>query len=197
LKPRLKFVVSQAGIKSGKKASLAMLLDVEDLSGGGWKKLDERTWRTGSSESDTERSNRAREIGSITAWRAFERHNSDQSFWVQLVPFASRSDAETAVRDTRENLLPNLRQNVTIASEQSPQDVAIVAVENPWIYEQHTVTDSGQSCTKIVSGRIEQIVMVIACSGTGEGWTWPEVQAVISSQSEKVRRVLGDTTSPR
>jgi hypothetical protein len=173
-----------------------MLLDTTDLVDNGWKMLAERTWRTGISEPNSERSNRAREIGSISAWRSFSRTNPDQAMWIQLVPFASSEDAATAVIDTHKTLLPNLRQKVTTTSEKVIDGVSIVGVDDPWAFEQRTTTAHGPSCTKIVSGRIEQIVIVVACSGTDEGWLWPDVYAVVSSQNEKVRRHLDRGVSP-
>jgi hypothetical protein len=196
MKPRLRFVVSQVGLKTGKKTSLEMLLDKSDLVDDGWRMLDERTWRTGISEPNSERSTRAREIGSITAWRSFSRTNPDQAIWAQVVPFSSTGDAAMAVTDANASLLPSLRQKVTITSEKAIDVVSIEGIDDPWVFEQHTTTAHGPSCTKIVGGRIEQIVILIACSGTDEGWLWPDVYAVVSSQTEKVRRYLDRGVGP-
>ena len=144
---RLSFVAAQIGPEKGKAASLGMLLEVTELPGYGWKMLDERTWRT----------IRAKEIGSITAWRSFCRGNPDQAIWVQVVPFASTVDAEAAVKDTRASLLPNLRQNVKIVTERKIEDSDTSGIEDPFVFEQVTELAGGFGVTRMVSGRIERI----------------------------------------
>jgi hypothetical protein len=51
---RLGFAAAQLAPKPGARQGLARVVTVDDLPGGGWSVIDERTWRTGVSGRATE-----------------------------------------------------------------------------------------------------------------------------------------------
>jgi hypothetical protein len=76
---------------------LARLLAAADLPGGPWRVLDQRTWRTGTIGSPTLWGDRARQAGSVTAWRSFRDAGAERWAWIQIAPLASAGDAESAL----------------------------------------------------------------------------------------------------
>jgi hypothetical protein len=94
---RLQFAAAQVGPKAGKNEVLARLLAAADLPGGPWRVLDQRTWRTGTIGSPTLWGDRARQAGSVTAWRSFRDAGAERWAWIQIAPLASAGDAESAL----------------------------------------------------------------------------------------------------
>lgn len=88
---RVRWVAASRGRKPGADESLRMLLSTDDLPGGGWKQLDQRTWRTGEADPDSDWARRARESTSITAWRSFEHRRHSRWLWCQATPSLPRT----------------------------------------------------------------------------------------------------------
>ena len=176
---RLRFGAAQVGRKSGKAESLGLLLQSEDMPGDGWRTLDERTWRTGVATPHSERSVRGAKIGSVTAWRSFARTGPDLGAWIQIVPFSSRLDAQSAVADVQVSLLPNLRQQVKVVDERVIDGASIQGLETVWALDQTTVIATGPGTTTFVSGASDRFLLIFACSGPSEGWEWSQVEQFV------------------
>lgn len=130
---RLRFGLAQLGPKPGRKVVLRKLLTPQELPGGGWRTLDERTWRTGEIEKDAGWAVHAREIGSITAWRSFEQESNSCWVWVQAVPLATVDDVGEAMSTIPQRMPRNLHAEVTVMAT---RDVTLdyVFVSGPtWI----------------------------------------------------------------
>src|SRR5258708_31209538 len=95
---RLGFVAAQLMPKPGARQVLARVVTVDDLPGGGWSVIDERTWRTGVSGWATEGGKRARAARSVTACRSFEAVARRQGSWAQAMPLVSELDSLSALQ---------------------------------------------------------------------------------------------------
>jgi hypothetical protein len=148
---RLRFGFAQLGPKPGGKVVLAKLLTSEELPGSGWRKLDERTWRTGEIEKDAGWAVRARDIGSITAWRSFEQKSDFCWIWVQAVPLATAHDVGEAMATIPQRMLRNLHAEVKVtASEDVTLADALVAGPT-WTHRRKTVGPMGERARPFIS----------------------------------------------
>src|SRR5258708_24614603 len=114
---RARFAVAQLGGKAGKRDVLASLLGCGDLPGGPWQIVDERTWRTGVTGPSTPWGERARQAGSLTAWRSFRDATASRWAWVQVAPLAAAEDANHALTGIGERALINLTAAIRLGSE--------------------------------------------------------------------------------
>ncbi len=148
---RLGFIAAQLMPKPGARQVLARVVTVDDLPGGGWSVIDERTWRSGVSVPATKWGRRARAAGSVTAWRSFEAVAARQWCWVQVMPLVSEPDALSALEGIGDRLLRNLRAEVTLLRE---HDVAIEAFPGAgrvWAHEQHTIGPDGEGVARTLA----------------------------------------------
>src|SRR5258708_19218965 len=111
---RTRSAVAQLGRKAGKREVLASLLGCGDLPGGPWQVVDERTWRTGVTGPSTPWGERARQVGSLTAWRSFRDAAASRWAWIQVTPLASAEDANDPLTGIGERALLNLKAAVRL-----------------------------------------------------------------------------------
>jgi len=180
---RMRFVAAQLGSRKGRRRSLSMLAEADDLPGSGWRVRDERTWRTGVG-GDEAWARRAREMKSVTAWRSFE--NAHRWIWVQAIPLASPADAHDAMGALPERLLANLRSRVTVTSSREVTAPSIVGATGTWAREGDTTGDMGLGRSLIVAWIATTTVCVLDCSGRQDQWEWPEVVTVATRQTQRV-----------
>jgi hypothetical protein len=183
---RIRFAIARLGTKAGKARSLNMLVGPSELPGEGWKVLDERTWRTGALGSASEWAKRARAAGSITAWRSFENSSDRRWLWLEVVPLASNSDSEAAVRDVPSRGMAN----AAAPSMQAQRDVANLAVpgvDNVWGVEQDVVTRQGEpGQAKMLAGTHKATLLVVTASGLVAAWSWDDVSAIAALVSARI-----------
>ncbi len=161
---RLGFIAAQLMPKPGARQVLARVVTVDDLPGGGWSVIDERTWR------------------SVTAWRSFEAVAARQWCWVQVMPLVSEPDALSALEGIGDRLLRNLRAEVTLLRE---HDVAIEAFPGAgrvWAHEQHTIGPDGEGVARTLAAACGAYLIVVAASGSPE-WPWDSVVSVARRQA--------------
>ena len=189
---RLRFAAAQLGPKPGKAHALSLLLVPADLPGDGWRAVDERVWRTGTTNPDLDWARRAREAKTLTAWRSFEQASPNRWLWTEAITCASAEDAAAALRDVPHLMLRNLRANVTVTSEGDVGGHSIAGINNQWIYEQLTTGPDGDNAVRYVGGTEGLIVFVSAFSSTGRsGWSWDDIDGVVESQALRVRQQTG------
>lgn len=183
---RLKFAAAQIGGKPGKEQVLSLLIEPPELPGAGWFVIDERTWRTGQTDNPSAAATRARNAGSISAWRSFEQKSHSRWLWVQITPTVSEADAQQLVRDMPNRFLKNSRAEVVVKAERTVKDRAIPGAQNVWCYEQDTTSKKGDSVAKYVAGTVGVVVFVLAASVMTDGWAWDEVIGVAATQARRL-----------
>jgi hypothetical protein len=114
--------------------------------------------------------------------------------WVEVLPFASTSDAESRLPDLETSIVRDPRTKVVGAGGRRVESAEIPeAAEFPFVYETPIVGRNGPSVPKMIGGSIGHIVFVVSCSEMGPGWSWSEVAEVARAQADKVRSVLDGT----
>jgi hypothetical protein len=158
------------------------VVTVDDLPGGGWSVIDERTWRTGVSAPASGWGKRARVAGSVTAWRSFEAVAARQWCWVQVMPLVSEADALSALDGIGDRLLRNLRAEVKVLREHDVDIEAFPRAVRVWAHEQHTIGPDGEGVARMVAVACGAYVIVVSASGSPE-WAWDSVVSVASRQA--------------
>jgi len=180
---------ARLGRKPGKKASLRMLLDVEDLPGEGWRRLGESSWRTGTGGIRSDGLKRAREAGSISAQRRFRRGDL-QRMTIVIVPFASAADAKALETELRAGVIPYHPSKWKVASETiADYREGMLSLENPWAIEQRLEGTSGRALRRVASGTIDRFFIGVGSFSPDSRFTWEEICAIADLQGTKVKRV--------
>jgi hypothetical protein len=175
---RLRFVLAQLRVKRGAGAQLQQLLEADDLPGDGWRRRDQRSWRTGDVADPRPWQAAARAAGSITVWRSFSA--GPRWLWVQWAPLLTPTDAALAMAHAAQPGagLRNLRAEVQVSARRDldpPPGVAGAGLVTAT--EEETTGASSVLTLRCVAG---SSVVVICASGPG--WSWPEVVAVAERQ---------------
>lgn len=186
---RLRFMWAQIGHKPGGARLQARLLSGDDLPGGHWRQIDQRTWRTGVT-SRTAWGDRARAEGSVTAWRSFRDQATGRWLWLQVMPLASAQDARTAVDEVGDVQVRNLRATVRLVAEKDAGIDPFAGAGKIWSREYHTDGPDGPGTTFMLAGAVDEFVVVVSASGQ-PAWDWPSVSGLAASQA---RRLTEDAT---
>lgn len=184
---RARWVAAGLGRKPGKDLSLALLPSEAELPGGSWRRIDERTWRTGEADRGAEWAARARKLGSVTAWRSFECE--ERWLWVQASPLASGDDAALALHDLPSRFLRNLAAEVTVVESRDVPPPDLVGVSLAWAHEQFTTGPRGESAVRYLALRIGRVVGVACASGepTVDHWSLlGSVGALVVDRAQKL-----------
>jgi hypothetical protein len=186
---RFRFVRAQIGPKPGGAAILARLLSGDDLPGGPWRRIDQRTWRTGVTSS-TPWGDRARAAGSVTAWRSFRDQARGRWLWLQVMPLASAQDARTAVDAVGDMQIRNLPARARLVTENDAGVEPFAGASKVWSREYHADGPDGPGTTLMLAGAVGDYVMVVSASGR-PAWDWPSVSDLAAAQA---RRLTQDAT---
>jgi hypothetical protein len=181
---RLRFGWAQLGRKPGGRDLLARLLSDDDLPGGTWRKIDQRTWRTGVATS-TPWGDRAREAGSVTAWRSFRDQAKRRGVWLEVIPLASALDARAALRDVGDIQLRNLRATVRVVDENDIDIEPFVGASAVWAHEYRTAGPDGPGATLMLAAAVEDFV-VIVCVAAQPAWDWSSVSDLAAMQARRL-----------
>ena len=182
---RTRFAVAQLGRKAGKRDVLASLLGCGDLPGGPWQVVDERTWRTGATGPSTPWGERARQVGSLTAWRSFRDAAASRWAWVQVTPLASAEDANDALTGIGERALINLKAEVRLVSESDVPIEPFTHASAVWAREQHTDGRDGPGVVLMLAGTVNEWLMVICLSGS-PAWDWQSASELAAVQAARL-----------
>jgi hypothetical protein len=179
---RWRFAMAQLGRKPGGRDLLRRLLSGDDLPGGTWRKIDERTWRTGAAAS-TPWGDRAREAGSVTAWRAFQDQAAHRWLWLQVTPLASALDARAALHEAGDRLIRNLR--ATLVDESDIDIEPFAGASAVWAHEYQTAGPDGPGTTRTLAGAVEDFVVCVCVAGQ-PAWDWPSVSDLAALQARRL-----------
>jgi hypothetical protein len=182
---RTRFAVAQLGRKPGKRDMLASLVGCDDLPGGPWQIADQRTWRTGVTGPSTPWGERARQAGSVTAWRSFRDATASRWAWVQAAPLASAEDATDALSGIGERMLVNLNAEVRLVSETDVPIEPFTRADAVWAREQHTEGRHGPGVVLMLAAAVSEWLMVLCLSGT-PAWDWQSASALAAVQAARL-----------
>jgi hypothetical protein len=192
----IEVLIAGLGRKPGKQIALGMLLDIRNLPGDEWQVVKERSWRTGVVGKSTDRSRRAREIRSISVERMFHRGVPLGTITLGIYPYASIADAQSAVRDSRVDLMGYRPMNAKVTSEATIEDLRMSGIDNPWALEQHIEERSGSGLRRLTRGNVDRFVVGLGSFAHGQGWAWEDLIPVVAAQGEKIRQFLSSSGVP-
>ena len=183
---RLRFGVGQLLVRPSRHLlePRDVILSLGDLPPG-WRALDQRRWRTGIS--DQPWAQRARQLGSVTAWRSFESPAERQWLWVQASPFANEEDAAAALSAWSQHTLRNLNAQVTVTAAEPGPDIVLPGSR---------VTTLQQSIQGRGSDGIVRYLLWLranvfsAMCASGESWTWPALRDLAATQNDRIDAIL-------
>ena len=187
---RFKFLLAQMGKREEFENSRAMILDVSDLPYGDWKQIGEKSWRTGSVGNKTDRGERAHQVGTFTFWRSFRLRNNDFGMWVEIIPFASESDAREAVPELRSSIETNSRSNATVISESQVDSINLPGSDTARFWKQETSRGEGPEYVKLAIGSVNCVVFILALSGSDAEDDWEDFCSIGMAQIDKIRSAL-------
>jgi hypothetical protein len=174
---RLRWVLSQASTGSAGRAALQRLLDPEALPGTGWRRLDQRTWRTGAVADPEPWQSAARAAGSVTAWCSF--NGGKQWLWIQTTPLADAADAAAALATAGNPTasLRNLHARVQTVARREPEPPVVVGADLVSATEQTTTGPEPVYTLRCTAG-----ACIIVLCASGSGWTWEQVTGLAEQQ---------------
>jgi hypothetical protein len=171
-----------------------MLLESSDLPGDDWRLLGELIWRTDTFGKPSEIWRQARSVGSFTGVRSFEQPSLSRWLLIKVAPVASVQDAQKVVPLLVQLSMPNPEAKVTVETEGPVADVAVVGLNEPWVYEQLTIgMPDRPSSSRYIAGNVAHVAILVSCSGFRDSWTWDEVGAISTAIAEKVRSLIQGT----
>lgn len=189
---RLRFALSQLGVKPDARQSLARLLDAPDLEflappgvadPQRWRRLDQRTWRTGAVASPLPWQAAARAAGSVTAWRSLEAGPRPQSLWLQWSPMASTAGAAEALAAAANPASGIKNTDAKVESR------GLLAVAAPAVSHADRVTATEERTTgpdpvrtlRCLAGR-----HLVVFSASGGGWDWSALTTLAELQLRRL-----------
>jgi hypothetical protein len=187
---RLQFAIGQFGKRSVRMSSLAMLLDESELPDADWTLLHERSWRTGAGGMKSEEVRAAHRIGTFTAIRLFEHVFRNRWVWIEVMPFASAQDAQSAVPKIRTGLVSNPNATVTVIEERTIEDQEVPGLAHPLVFEQVTTGRNGRGAARYIGGHVDRVLFLVSTSASEAGWPWNEVTSLASLQCLKIQNAL-------
>lgn len=176
---RLQFVKAQIG--AGNDQVLAGLLGPADLPAGPWRVADQRTWRTGEIGPVTAWGQRARQAGSVTAWRSFRHKTTRRWIWIQVTPTASADDADSLLAEIGERMLRNLIGRGRLVSERDVQVEPFAGARLVWAREQHTEDRAGPQIVLLLAGTVRHRVVIVCLAGR-PAWDWQSASELAALQ---------------
>jgi hypothetical protein len=185
---RLRWAIAQIGVPRSSELPepLPMLLDLADLPAG-WKVLDQRRWRTGLTPMPW--SQRAKQLGGVTAWRSFESTSEGKGLWTEAMPLASESDINDALEEIWARTLKNLRAKVRLVSEREGPTLDKLGTANRTL-EQATEGHFGPGIVRLAAWGYRDVLNVICASAKQDTATWKNLQDLASKQNQRIDLAL-------
>jgi hypothetical protein len=186
---RLSALANLFGSSPEKRDALARLLTTSDLPGSGWRRISEKTWRTGSKGERTEWAERAGAAGSLTAFRSMQNRGVRQWVWSQMTPLVSITDAHAEFERIKERGV-STGASVRVHGE---QDVAVDLFSGStriWAHEQTVTGLFGQGSNKLIAAVVASSVIVI-CSSGAPVITWNTMAGLAAKLSQRVPVAFG------
>ncbi|MGZ6825882.1 MAG: hypothetical protein ACXVGH_03745 [Mycobacteriales bacterium] len=159
-----------------------MLLVPGDL-GGDWRRVADRSWRSGMGRSEA--AQRARAVRSVTVWRSFRTADRSGWLWCQVTPLGSEQDASEAMSRLGNRFVRNARAQVALSSERQLEPPHVTGADEAWAREQRTTGRAGEGASLLLGVRVGAVVGVVALSGRTA--TWPAVTAAGEQLVTRIR----------
>jgi hypothetical protein len=182
---RIQFMTAQLGRKSGQGDVLARLLSEGDLPDGPWRVLDQRTWRTGEVGPATAWGKRARQAGSITAWRGFSHKTAPRWVWIQVIPLASEEDTGPALAEIGERGLADLSSRLELVSQRDVPMEPFAGASAAWAREQHVKGRNGPGVALLLAGAVSNWLVIVCLSGL-PAWYWQSAADLAALQAARL-----------
>ncbi len=174
---------------SQRRRSLATLLEASDLPGSGWSQLHEGSWRMGMSRRFGPISRRARMSGSCAALRRYRQETPPRGVFIQAGPYASAEDAEVVASQAR-SAGGITWTGVARLEESQVDDVAVPTVDDSLVWEHRTARGDYVGFQRFISGRVVNVVFVVAGTAKEPGMAWEDLVAIAAAQATKIRNQL-------
>jgi hypothetical protein len=185
------FSRAQRGFLPGARDVRRRCITKIDLPGRFWRRVDQRTYRTGYAHEDDTWAANARSVRSVAAWCAFVNRRNRMYLQVQLVPLASVDDAPEALEAAREGELNNFRNRATTLST-DPVELgmdAVVGATNVTATEREIDTHGERSLVYTLYFNVGRYVVIIVATDLYGGWTWNLVLACALAQVARLQPV--------
>jgi len=141
--------------------------------------------RTGVTGPSTPWGERARQAGSVTAWRSFRDAGGSRWAWVQVTPLASAEDASEALTGIGERALINLKAEVRLVSESDVPIEPFTRASAVWAREQHTDSRDGPGVVLMLAGAVSDWLIVLCLSGS-PAWDWRSASELAAVQAARL-----------
>ena len=169
-----------------------MLLETTDLADGPWLARQQRTFRTGAGQPQTDETRRARKNGSITAMRTFRHATDRRTLTCSVIPFAAPSDAQAYVPK-----IPNRMMRIPFSKFKSYGTCVfpageVSAMAEGLAYEERFAGPKDSGCFRLLAGTVDEIVFTVQGAAVDGHWEWDELERAAASQVQKVRDILGN-----
>ena len=185
------FTRAQWGSKPGSRSVLRRCITRVDLPGSRWRRVDQRTYRTGYAHDDDAWAVNARAVSSVSAWRAYVNRRMRMYLQVQLVPLASVDDAPAALEAARAGELNNFRNRVTTLSTTEAEigQDAVVGATNVTATEREIGGRDETSLVRTLYFNVGRYVVILVATDIYGGWTWDNVIGCALAQVAKLQPV--------
>jgi len=148
--------------------------------GEDWRRVDQRTWRTGHQTPTEPWARRAASAGALTAWRSFR--SGERWLWVQVTNLANPGDAVSVLPTVGERFLSNPRSEVSLVHEDLVTPPEVEGAAASWGLRQVTEGPSGRGLVLLWGYAVGATMLVLSAAGTPD-WTTSELHAIAARQA--------------
>jgi hypothetical protein len=161
---------------------MSLLLDMSYFGGSGWTVFDERAWRTRGYSQEAHRANRR---SSVSATRSFENRDEERAAIIQIIPYASMTDAIEAMPRMHSVLIPNPKAKAEVVYEEKILELPFKTSGISMGYERHFKSQKGDGVSRFIYGSKGHIVFGVLCSRRAEPWLWEEIESLIDAEENE------------
>lgn len=187
----LKSVWAHLGTTSGRKVSVPMLLDVEDLPWPDLQLANSWTFRPAiiGMADDTDR--RARTNGSVWAIRSHFRFATSQWLTLRVLPMVSERDACSWVSSLETRVVMDDHATSVMKDRAAIDRMQSFDLDCSQALQYQIFNRRAQQArdVKNVAGNVGNVLFAIRCMGLGDGWSWDDVLALADLQCAKILAV--------
>jgi len=166
---------------------MSLILDLSYFGGSGWIVFDERAWRT---HGYSQEASRAHKAGSVSAARSFENLDQDRAAIIQVIPYASATDASEAMPRMHSVLIPNPKAKAEVVYEEEIRELPFKTSGNSIGYERHFKSPKGEGVSRFIYASSGHIIFGVLCSRRVEAWPWGEIEALVDAEEKNVERLI-------
>lgn len=192
----LRVVGSEWRLKPGHERSQALLLDRSTLPTDNWKIEAKRTFRTGAGQQElTDEVKRARDGGSITAYRRLGSKANKRSVSCSVIPFASEADAIAYLPKAIDLMIRKPFSKNEILYEGIAAD-ASAQLSKLEPYELQYIGPKGEATERLVRGAQLNYVFILNFWSRGTPWSWDLVESIADGYSKALHAKLAHLAPP-